>query len=371
MVTPTYYPVAGGTETVVRNLSAWLNQNGVTADVLTFNMNRRWNPKWQGNTEKISGINVFRIPALNWLPISHSNRITLGINLIPGRFASILKRYDVLHFHEFELSFPLFSFFLRKPKIIHFHGIDLDFLKRYHLSRTLLKNLAEVYISISRRMENDLVSLGIPMEKIRYLPNGVNSDLFVPRGKKLRNSVLFVGRITMNKGLHVLLRSLNYINESVHLIVIGPRDWDLQYYKDMIRRIEEINKGGKHEIRFLGALNDQDEIIRWYQKASIFVLPSFREGFPVTPLEALSCETPVIATPVGGIPEVVQNHKNGVLIPPSNPTKLAEAIEYLLNDEGARSKFGQDGRKFVARNFSLKSVAEKLLTIYEEMTDNQ
>jgi len=73
MVTPGFHPVKGGTETVVRNLSMELNRIGVDTDVMTFNMDRKWNPKWSGKTERIDRTTVFRVPALNWLPIEHSS----------------------------------------------------------------------------------------------------------------------------------------------------------------------------------------------------------------------------------------------------------------------------------------------------------
>jgi len=365
MITPCYYPVKGGTETVVRNLSMELNRIGVHTDVMTFNMDRKYAPKWRGKIEKIEGITVFKIPALNWLPIEHSPKITLDVNLIPGRFANLLKEYNIIHFHELDFSFPLFSFFVRKPKIFHLHGIDVNFLKKYHLNRVILKHVADYYISITRQMERDLVELGISRSRIMYLPNAVNGELFRPHGGKEDNLLLFVGRISFEKGLHVLLDSLRDLKKSVSLVIIGPAT-SLNYYKDILKRIEKENQRGKHRITYLGAL-DQPEVAKWCQKASILILPSFYEAFPVVILEALSCETPVIATPVGGIPELVRDYENGFLIPPNNPLKLAEAIEYLLDNKDIRIKMGKAGRKRGVKDFSLEVVAQKLRRVYEQI----
>jgi len=365
MITPCYYPVKGGTETVVRNLSMELNRIGVHTDVMTFNMDRKYAPKWRGKIEKIEGITVFKIPALNWLPIEHSPRITLGVNLIPGRFTNLLKEYDIIHFHELDFSFPSFSFFVRKPKMFHLHGIDVNFLKRYRLSRAILKHVADYYITITRQMERDLMELGISRSRITYLPNAVNGELFRPHGEKEDNLLLFVGRISFGKGLHVLLDSLHDLKKSVSLVIIGPAT-SLNYYQDILKRIEKENQRGKHRITYLGAL-DQPEVAKWCQKASILILPSFSEGFPVVILEALSCETPVIATPVGGIPELIRDYENGFLIPPNNPLKLAEAIEYLLDNKDIRTKMGKAGRKHTVKNFSLEVVAQKLRRVYEQI----
>ena len=370
MVTPAYYPIRGGTETVVRNLSLGLNKTGVHTDVLTFNMNRRWNPAWKGKIEKIDGLNVFKIPALNWLPIEHSPRITLGMNLIPGRFTNILKSYDIIHYHEADLSFPLFSLFIRKPKIFHLHGFDVDFYKTYHLSRFIFKHVADLYISLYEHMKKNLVELGIPEDQIRHLPNGIDVNIFRPRGKKEDNLVLFVGRITFTKGLHILLKSLVYLKKSIHLVIIGPPDWDVEYFQEMLRRIDGENKKGPHRITYLGA-QDQTNVVRWFQKAAIFVLPSFKEAFPIVNLEALSCETPVVATNVGGISEVVRDGTNGILVPPNSAIRLAEAMQYLLDYEDIRIKFGREGRKWVVKHFSSEVSVKRLYKIYKEMLNNK
>ena len=102
MVTPSFYPIEGGTETVVRNLSIGLNKAGVHVDVLTLNMDRKWDPRFTGKTEKIDGITVFKVPALNWFPFSSSPRLNFKVNVIPMRFRHLMKDYDLLHYHEAE-----------------------------------------------------------------------------------------------------------------------------------------------------------------------------------------------------------------------------------------------------------------------------
>ncbi len=367
MATPSYYPIKGGAETVIRNLSIKLNETGVQTDIMAFNMNQKWNPSWQTKIERIDGINVFKIPALNWLPIEHSEKITSKINLVPGRFRNQLKKYDIIHFHGGDdLTFPLFSYTIKKPKIFHSHGFSIEFYKRYFFSRMILKRIANLYISISQRMIKELVELGIPQIRIRYLPNAVDIRLFRRLGKKKDNLVLFVGRVAFDKGLHIVLKSLKYLEKPIHLVIIGPSDWDVEYFQEILKRIEDENKKGPHKITYLGA-QDHADIIKWYQKAAISVLPSFREAAPIVILEALSCETPVIASNVGGIPEVVRDGKNGILVPPNNAARLAEAIQYLLDNEDTRIKFGREGRKWVMEHFSLDVVVERLCRIYEEL----
>jgi len=199
-----------------------------------------------------------------------------------------------------------------------------------------------------------------------YLPNAVDVELFRPQGEKEDNLLLYLGRIAPNKGLPVLLDSLRYLKKSVRLAMVGPVDCSIQYYQDFLNLIERENQKGIHEIKYLGRL-PQTEIIKWYQKASIFILPSlWAENHPVVILEAHLCETPVIATAIGGVPEVVQNHKNGILVPLNNSPKLAKAIQYLLDNKDVRIRMGQEGRKWVIRKFSLEVIAKKLCNIYQK-----
>jgi glycosyltransferase involved in cell wall biosynthesis len=237
------------------------------------------------------------------------------------------------------------------------------------LSRFILKTAADLYLSITKQMKNELIMLGIPKNKIVYFPNAVDTKIFQPGEKKVDNTILYVGRIVPDKGLHVLLKSLNYMKISLDLEIIGSPDWNLDYYQNIRRLIEIENRRGRHKIRYLGRV-DQTGLIEGYQKASIFVLPSFFEPFGIVLLEAMSCETPVVATHAGGIPEVVKNGENGILVPVNNPLKLAEAIDYLLENKDVRIKFGKTGRKWVTENFSIEILVKRLCKIYETMLNN-
>ena len=178
--------------------------------------------------------------------------------------------------------------------------------------------------------------------------------------------LLFVGRISTGKGLHILIKSLQYLKKNVRLVIIGPQDWDVNYYRNILKMIEKENRKGNHEIKYLGAL-EPFELVEWYQKATLFILPSFIEGFPVTILEALACETPVIATPVGGIPEIIRNGETGILIRQNTPAYIAKAIQYLLENRDVRLRMGRKGREYVVRKHSLENVCKKLHAIYKQL----
>jgi glycosyltransferase involved in cell wall biosynthesis len=125
--------------------------------------------------------------------------------------------------------------------------------------------VAETYISISRNMQNELIEAGISQAKIKLLPNGVDTKIFSPSGTRDDDTLLFVGRITFNKGLHVLLESLHHLKRKVHLFIIGSK-WDARYFKRIQEQINNENQKGIHKITYLGE-KDPSEMIKWYQKA--------------------------------------------------------------------------------------------------------
>jgi glycosyltransferase involved in cell wall biosynthesis len=366
MLTPTYDPIIGGAETAVRNLAIGLNDVGIHTDVMTFNVDREWHPKWSGRTEiSHDGFQVFWIPALDWSPLIRSSRMTMGINLIPGRFRNLLSAYDILHYHVGDWSFPLFSFLMQKTKICQLHGWNYYLLGRNFLGRFFLKHAVDMYLTPTEEMKNGLARVGVPEARITCLPNGVDVEAFRPAGRKEDNLVLFVGRIDSNKGPHILLNSLDHLKNPVRLVIIGPPGWDLKYFNHMLRLMEKTNLKGKHKVDYIGEKSHRD-IVEWYQRASIFVFPTVMyEALGIVSLEALACETPVVATNVGGIPEVVHDGENGMLVEPNSAVKLANAIQYLLDNESIRKKFGEEGRKLVVEDFSTKAVMRKLVKIYE------
>lgn len=218
-------------------------------------------------------------------------------------------------------------------------------------------------------MTEGLVNLGIPKNRIVYLPNSVDTNFFKPGKHKEENLLLYVGRISELKGLHILVKALQHLQQSVCLVIIGPPDWDTAYHQNLLNLIEKENQKGVHKVEYLGPM-EQSEIVKWYQKASLLILPSFTEGFPVTILEALSCQTPVIATPVGGISEIIKNHQTGILIPPGDTNSLAKAINFLLKNEDVRLKMACEGRKLVREKYSLETACKKLCSIYKQLTES-
>jgi glycosyltransferase involved in cell wall biosynthesis len=370
MTTPSLYPIIGGTETAVQNFAVLLRKAGIETDIMTYNMTRKWETIWRYSVGKIANIKVYRIPAIDWFPVTHSDRWTFRVNLIPGKFTQIVKKYDLIHFHDdLDLAIPLFSLFVQKPKILHLHSFLPTYYQRNFISRCLLKNVVRNYIALSEFAKQNLVKLGVPEKNVKVLPNPIDVDWFYPQENRIPNLVLFVGRIDAIKGPHILLKSLQYVREKVHLVMVGPMSWDRKYNEWILRLIEKENVRGRHNVSYLGE-RSQRELAQLYPRASMFVCPSLFETFGIANLEALSCATPVVASNTGAIPEIVRDGKNGLLVRTGDPSELAKAIEYLLDNAEIRRKLGTEGRKFVVENFSFQIVMRRLCKIYDDVLAN-
>jgi len=369
MITPFYHPIMGGVESVVENFSIELNRMGIITDVMTFNFRKPWCPIPKMEVHKINEIKVIKVFALNLLPSRlHSPYLTSRVNVIPIKFTRLLHDYDILHFHnDVDLSFPFFSIFIDKPKIFHCHVLDATYIsyKRNLMSKLILRNVADIYIALSKLFANFLIDLGIPEEKIRILPNGIDVKKFKPdEGQKINNLLLFVGRLEEKKGLHVLLKALEHLETSVNLVIAGPPH-NQSYYMRILSLIDQISQKTIHNVTYLGVVNEEEKL-KLYQKASIFICPSIFDSFPMVNLEALSCGTPVVASNVGAISEVVRHQENGILVPPGDVARLAKAIQYLLDNEEIRQKFGEEGRKWIVKNYSTDIIIRRLCQIYKE-----
>jgi glycosyltransferase involved in cell wall biosynthesis len=373
MVTPTYYPTVGGVERVVENASLELNRIAVTTDILTFNFN--WptiarvlpSPAEMGRGSELK---VFRVPAVNLLPWRlHIDNLTFKLNFIPRKFMKLMQEYDIIHFHnDTDLSFPFFAGLTKKPKIFHVHCLNLtySFYSKNPIAKSILKRVADKYVCVYRSSKEMLVNLGLPSTDIDIVPNGIDTEKFMPKiGSKVENLILFAGRIDPAKGLTTLLKALDYLTTPCHIMIVGPYS-NVKYYQEIATLADETNAKKKHSVILQKARNP-DEMAELYQQATVFVLPSFSESFPMAVLEALACETPVVATSVGGIPDIIKSYENGILVPPNNPIKLAESIQYLLSNEKARLEYGIAGRKMVTASFSSRKMAEQLAQIYERM----
>lgn len=356
-------------------LSTKLNLMGITADVMTFNMNKKWKPIWKEETVKNGSTNIFKQPALNPFPGLPNPFFNLfGMNLVPKlSFSRRFRDYDVIHFvGEADLSFPIFSIFTKKPKLLHCVAIfRKGGIYKYYMSdrvflggifKRLFSKLVNVFVVSSEEEKMLLSDLGVPEHRTLILPIGVDTDFFRPDEKqKTDNMILFVGRISKIKGLHILLKALSYVEVPVQLVIIGPA-WDKEYFKEVERMSHEINEKGIHDVKLLGEMG-HDSLVLWYQKAALLVCPYLYETYSNVIRESLACGTPVVSTG----DHLQEESPDGILVVPKDAESLADAISRLLKDDNMRKKFGIDGRRTAEQHLSWKSILKDLIGVYEDM----
>ena len=375
LVTPSYFPIVGGSEVLTHVIAEKLNKTGIHCDIMTLNMNRKWNPLWREKIAIDGSAVVFREPAINIFPrlpnpFFNILRIVVIPNLI---FLRKLRNYDIIHFvGEADLGFPLFSFFVKKPKLLQCvaifrkGGIYKYFTSKHpsfgKIFNGILPKLADKFVISSIEEKNLLSDLGIPKSKIAILPIGVDTDLFKPNStKKTENTLLFVGRIYPIKGLHILIRALFYIKTPIHLVVVGS-SWDPNYMKKIEGMAIVINRENFHRVTFLGEI-DQKALVSIYQRATLVVCPFLYETYSNVVRESLACGTPVVTTGT----HLVENHSDGISLALRNPKDLGNVINRLLDKPEMLEEAGREGRKTIERYFSWESVVKALLSIYGEV----
>ena len=374
MITPTYDPIIGGAEFVVKSLTNKLNELDIQTDILTFNMDKIWSPDWKNELLIKNNSKIYRVQAFNLFQRMSFNptRFLFNVNIIPNlSFRKIFNEYDILHFHnDMDLTFPLFSMKTEQPKLLHCHSLDASF--KYYNNRFWWKKLfsmsSDYFVGCCKHTLELLSELGISNDRIKQIHYSVDTDLYIPDYEnKIDNLVLFVGRIEPRKGLHVLLESMNYIETPITLLII-PIDVGLKYGEIIDDMIKEQNTKGIHKIIIEKNIR-AEELIPFYQKASIFVCSSLEDVFPTVNPQSLACGTPVVASDIGGISELIIDEKTGFLVPPGDPIKLGKTIKRLLIDKKLREKCGKQGRELVEKKYSLNSVVKQLIKFYEDISN--
>jgi glycosyltransferase involved in cell wall biosynthesis len=213
------------------------------------------------------------------------------------------------------------------------------------------------------------VSSFIPKSKSRYvIHNGVDEIEFIPGknsdfkslDKIKKPKILFCGRLLYMKGVDSLISSANEIGDKAHFIFAGSGN---------IKRLSSRLKN-KDNVTFIGGV-DHAKIHLLYQKCDIFVLPSFSESFPISLLEAMSSGLPVIATEVGGIPEMIIDSKIGCLIKARDQDALEDSILRLISSKAQRTRLGKAARELVLSRFTQSEMASKTAGIYEKIVSDE
>lgn len=223
---------------------------------------------------------------------------------------------------------------LAKPCVVKVHGSDVNIVLRRPAARAIAARIlpaADAVVAVSQPLADELVRLGVRRERVHLVANGVDASLFFPRDRSSSRKalgvaedarvLLFVGRLEPQKGLLDLLDAFDIVLAKVPdalLVLVGDG-----VSIGLARARASRWKPGA--LRVMGAL-PHDEVAAWIGACDALTLPSWAEGTPNVVLEALASGRPVVATTVGGIPDVIADERCGLLVPPRDPRALGDAI---------------------------------------------
>jgi glycogen synthase len=229
---------------------------------------------------------------------------------------------------------------------------------------------AERVIAVSEGMRADILAhFRVDPERVVVLHNGVDAGAFTRTDRRdalgrhgVRTPyVLFVGRISEQKGLFPLLAAVDALPADVQLVLCAASPDTPELGQRLAAGV-----AGRPRVRWINAMLPREDVVQLYSHASVFVCPSIYEPFGLINLEAMACGTAVVATAVGGIPEVVVDGETGLLVAPGDSDALAQAIRRLLDDRALASALGRAGRRRVEALFSWDRIAERTLGVYAD-----
>ena len=248
------------------------------------------------------------------------------------------------------------------PVVTTLHGTDVRLARTVGVAKPLfnhvLKHSAAV-TTVSRWLQEETEKLA-PGTQATVAPMPVATELFSPNGTRDRRRLLFVGRLTGQKGIEHLLQAVAAMKTRAELDVVGDgtnRDVMEQLARDL---------GIADRVRWHGQL-PQPELAAMYQRAAAVVVPSIDEGLGLVAVEALLCEAPVVAFDSGGLRDIIQHEKTGLLVPPGDRAALASTLDDLLSRDGFGADLGRAGRLYALSAFAPESAARRYADIYRQV----
>lgn len=320
----------------------------------------------------------------------HDLKILRKSNLIPiaatlRYMTQLTDRVDIVHVQGLEDMPSLAASCIAGRtyvggSLVTAHGSGESYWRKSHLNyvtrRSVLRRFDTV-ISVSNHLEQRMVKLvGNAPPHHRTIYNGVDTELFRPSsnpveakrrlGLEGEHVLLCVGRLSPEKGLATLISSLPMIRQEIpnaRLLICGKGKMESQL------RTQSQALGVDGIIEFRGSV-PQEQIPPYYDAADVVLVPSIKEALGIVNLEAMSMMRPVVASKVGGIPEIVKNNETGLLVPPSDPSSLAEAVLKLHGDPELGVRLGRNGRRCVEERFTWERIAGEFEGAYQDVLNN-
>ncbi|BAY86593.1 group 1 glycosyl transferase [Calothrix parasitica NIES-267] len=292
----------------------------------------------------------------------------------------IASKADIVHVHISDggsllrkAIIAMIAFLFNKPVLMHAHGAE------FHVTYSKLPKWGQQFFGKIFRSCDDFIvlsktwekyytnNLGLNKKQVVVLPNPTELPAQIPDRKNTSSiKIGFFGRVGSRKGTFDLIKAFAQIPDALkgktELIIAG--DGDIKEAQTLAQSLNLENR-----IQFLGWIDSQtrDKLLA---DIDIFVLPSYNEGLPMALLEAMGWGLPVIVTPVGGIPELINSTENGLLINPGDVQKLSEAMQKLIESESLRFSLGNAARETVAP-FDIKTYCSQLYEIYDSVLESK
>ena len=296
------------------------------------------------------------------------------------RLARLLRRerIDVLHTHNTNafLDGGLASVLARTPTLVHTdHARDFPDRIRYMVAEHVMSHRAYRVVGVSEHTTANLARYErIPHRKLVTIPNGIDERHFeVPVDSRAARAELGIAgdarvvgvaaRLMPQKGIEYLLRALALMHaRAPHVVVVIAGEGPLE--PELRRAAVELGVGER--VRFLGPRRDVPRLLSLFD---VMALPSVWEGLPMVVLEAMAAGCPVVASGVGGVPTAIQHGVSGLLVPPRDPERLADALFALLDDDPWRRRLADEGRRIFRERFSATAMARAYERLYDRHPD--
>jgi starch synthase len=238
---------------------------------------------------------------------------------------------------------------------------------------------AAAVVAVSEAMRTDIGTAypEIPDERISVIRNGIDTteyvadpamDVLLAHGiDPARPYVIFVGRITRQKGLPVLLRAAALLDPAAQLVICAGQPDTPELLAEVTELVAVLDRSGRNRVAWIPRMLAKREVIQLLTHATVFACPSLYEPLGIVNLEAMACGTAVVASRTGGIPEVVADGVTGLLVPPGDEVELAAALNELIRDPARATSMGETGRERAVTEFSWASVAAQTAKLYAKV----
>ncbi|HWW88715.1 MAG TPA: glycosyltransferase family 4 protein [Vicinamibacterales bacterium] len=378
IITTYYYPVVGGVETHARQLVRYLCAAGFPTGVVTKRVLSE-----DAREDVVDNVPVHRVGPPG---DRHGSGKWIALPFMLVKLLQLRDRFDILvciDYRGIGIAAVLVGGLLRRPVMVQSgtagvlaapraesgSGVPAEsaFTRLLKWPARLIYRRADHFVCIGRDIEQEALDAGVPRQRVHYLPHGVDLRRFRPAANAERAAlraavgwpvdrvvVLFVGRLSIEKGIVDLVEAWRSVKDDrALLVIVGPdmpaHPWDAG---PRIKTLIEQNDL-KGRVRLSGASDDTAPL---YRAADVFVQPSHFEGFGISAIEAMASGLPVVAARVGGLRDFLVDGENALLHEPRSPASIAQALARLLSDVSERSRLAAAGLRTVRQRFDERDV---------------